>query len=116
MFSDKNLPEPLFITEIEKEISLSVIDEQDHIFFDNQFTNERRIRTYIYKMLLNAQKFLPDGYCFKIYEAYRPLGAQKKLWDEVKKEQKIDINTYCQNDMSNIFIKIIYQRFIPCFF
>ena len=35
MFSDKNLPEPLFITEIEKEISLSVIDEQDHIFFDN---------------------------------------------------------------------------------
>ena len=89
MFSDKNLPEPLFINEIEKEISLSMIDENDHIFFDNQFTNEKRIRTYIYNMILNAQKFLPDGYYFKIYEAYRPLQEQKKLWEEVKKEQKI---------------------------
>lgn len=89
MFSDKNLPEPLFITEIEKEISLTQINEKDFIFFDDKFTGEKRIRTYIYQMLLNAKNFLPDGYYFKIYEAYRPLEAQKKLWDEVVKEQKI---------------------------
>lgn len=88
MFSDKNLKEPTFITEIEKEISLTQINNQDQIFFDNTFTNEKRIRSYIYQMILDAKKFLPKGYYFKIYEAYRPLSAQKKLWDEVVKKTK----------------------------
>lgn len=89
MFSDKNLPEPLFITEIEKEVSLSLINEKDGLFFDNSFTSEKRIRTYVYQMLLTAKTFLPDGYFFKIYEAYRPLETQKKLWETVVAQQKV---------------------------
>ncbi len=88
MFSDKNLPEPLFITEIEKEVQLVIIDEKDGIFFDETFTKEKRIRKYVYQMLIESKKFLPIGVYFKVYEAYRPLEAQKKLWDEVVKEQK----------------------------
>lgn len=88
MFSDKNLKEPLFITEIEKEVSLIEVNEKDDIFFDETFTKEKRIRAYIYHMILNAKQFLPENYYFKIYEAYRPLSAQKKLWEEVVKKTK----------------------------
>ncbi len=83
MFSDANLPEPDFILEIEKEPNLTFINENDGIFFCDKFTQERKIRTYVYQMLLNAKQFLPNGYYFKIYEAYRPLAEQKKLWDMV---------------------------------
>ena len=88
MFSDADLPEPDFILEIEEPPLLTKIKETDGIFFSSCFTEERRIRKYIYQMLLNAKQFLPTGYYFKIYEAYRPLLAQKKLWDEVVEKQK----------------------------
>lgn len=111
MFSDKELAEPSFINEIESPVKLVTIDEKDDIFFDNKFTNEKRIRAYIYQMLLDAKQFLPKGYYFKIYEAYRPLNAQKQLWQQVVEEQKnlyphlsenseefLDIcNTFCAN-------------------
>ena len=87
MFSDANLPEPEYILEIENSPHLIQINEKDGLFFCDKFTNDRRIRFYIYQMLLNAQKELPENYFFKIYEAYRPLESQKKLWDEVVQEQ-----------------------------
>ncbi len=111
MFSDALLPEPDFLTEIESTPQITTIDEKDDIFFSPQFTTERRIRLYIYNMIKLAQHYLPAGYYFKIYEAYRPLSAQKALWDEVVHAQQqlhptIDINSepfiaicdkYCAN-------------------
>lgn len=90
MFSDANLPEPNYITEIENPPKLVLISEKEDIFFCDKFTNEKRIRAYIYQMLIEAKKYLPENYFFKVYEAYRSLEAQKKLWDEVvQKQQKI---------------------------
>ncbi|MBQ8251141.1 MAG: D-alanyl-D-alanine carboxypeptidase family protein [Alphaproteobacteria bacterium] len=90
MFSDANLPEPNYITEIENPPKLVLISEKEDIFFCDKFTKEKRIRRYIYQMLIEAKKHLPENYFFKIYEAYRPLEAQKKLWDEVvQKQQKM---------------------------
>ena len=88
MFSDAHLPEPKIISEVENPPDLCVIQEADGIFFDTRFTTERRIRRYIYKMLLKAHSLLPAGYYFKIYEAYRPLQAQIQLWKNVVAEQK----------------------------
>ena len=111
MFSDKNLKEPNYIFEIEQPVSLKKISENDGVFFCDKFTTERRIRTYIYQMILNAKSYLPEGYYFKIYEAYRPLEEQKKLWHEVvqkiknerpdldpESEEFVDIcDTFCAN-------------------
>ena len=88
MFSDAHLPEPEFIIDIENPIQLVEINDSDEIYFSDQFTRDKRIRKYIYQMLLNAKAFLPDGYYFKIYEAYRPLQDQIKLWNEVVEQQK----------------------------
>ena len=88
MFSDAHLPEPKIINEIENPPDLCVIQEADGVFFDSRFTTERRIRRYIYQMLLQARLALPTGYYFKIYEAYRPLQAQIQLWNRVVAEQK----------------------------
>ena len=88
MFSDAHLPEPKIISEIENPPDLCMIQESDGVFFEARFTTERRIRRYIYQMLLRAQTDLPAGYHFKIYEAYRPLSAQVQLWNQVVAEQK----------------------------
>lgn len=104
MFSDELLPEPEIIYEIETPINLSLIDEKDGIYFNSKYTSERRIRTYIYNLLKKAQKNLPEGYCFCLYEAYRPKSAQIILWNGVVAQKKqefpdLDIN-------SEEFIKI----------
>lgn len=88
MFSDANLPEPNWICEIENPPLLTTIDEKDGLFFCHMYTKERRIRYYIYEMLLRAKQYLPAGYYFKIYEAYRPLAYQIQLWEKVIAEQK----------------------------
>ena len=88
MFSDADLPEPDFVTEVENPPRLTQIKESDFIFFDETFTTERRIRSYTYQMLLNARLYLPENHYFKIYEAYRPIMAQKLLWDQVVQQQK----------------------------
>lgn len=88
MFSDALLPEPKFILEIENPPKLVEINLKDDIFFSDKYTQEKRIRAYIYQMLLEAKAFLPKGYYFKIYEAFRPLQAQKNLWDQVVLQQK----------------------------
>lgn len=98
MFSDANLPEPLVISEIENPVSLMEINEADGIFFNPKFTQIKLIRTYIYNLLKNAQKHLPQGYHFVVYEAYRPMEAQIKLWDGVVAQQKkihpeMDVNS-----------------------
>ncbi len=88
MFSDELLPEPEIICEIETPVNLSLIDEKDGIYFNDKYTSERRIRTYIYNLIKKAQKNLPQGYSFCLYEAYRPKSAQIILWDGVVAQKK----------------------------
>ncbi len=87
MFSDASLPEPKIILEIEPTPRLVEISLADGIFFCEEFSSDKRVRSYIYNLLLQAQKALPSGIFFQVYEAYRPLQAQVKLWNEVVAEQ-----------------------------
>lgn len=48
-------------------------------------------RETVVKMLIEAEKLLPDGYCFKIYDAYRPIAVQQSLWDYFR-QQKVKEN------------------------
>lgn len=98
MFSDELLPEPEIICEIESPVKLSFVDEQDDIYFNDKYTSERRVRTYIYNLVKHAQKHLPKDYFFCIYEAYRPKAAQIILWNGVVAQKKqefpdIDVNS-----------------------
>ena len=52
-------------------------------------------RKTVVEKLLQAQKLLPKGYRFKVYDAYRPIIVQQKLWDfyyEKEKEKNPDKN------------------------
>ena len=115
MFSDANLPEPLVISEIENPISLTEINEADGIFFNPKFTQIKLIRTYIYNLIKNAQKHLPQGYHFVVYEAYRPMESQIKLWDGVVSEQKkkhpeMDVNSEEFIALCDIFAANPYRQ------
>lgn len=43
-------------------------------------------RKAVMKKLLKAEQTLPNGYRFKIYDAYRPIKVQQELWDTYKKK------------------------------
>ena len=88
MFSDADLPEPLIIKEIENPVNLVEINDEDGILFNSQYTSVRTIRKYIYDLLLKAKEKLPSGSKFIIYEAYRPMLSQIKLWDSVVAQKK----------------------------
>ena len=49
------------------------------------------VRETVVKMLLQAEKLLPEGYYFKIYDAYRPIAVQQALWDYFR-QQKVKEN------------------------
>ena len=88
MFNDSILKEPNLISEIENTIQLTEISEKDGFFFNQKFTTERRVRTYIYSLLQKAQKNLPENYFFMIYEALRPRKKQIELWNSVVERMK----------------------------
>ena len=83
MFSDADLPEPKLIREIENPARLVEIKAEDGIFFNPRYTDIRLIRAYTYELLKQAAQALPQGLRFVVYEAYRPMAAQIKLWDSV---------------------------------
>ncbi len=56
------------------------ISEDDGFFLNDRFSNDFRIRKSVYDMMKAAQKHLPEGFHFMIYEAYRPLARQVELW------------------------------------
>ncbi len=98
MFSDAGLPEPLVIQEIENPVRLVEIKEEDGIFFNTRYTSIRQIRAYTYELLKKARTHLPEDCYFMVYEAYRPMAAQIKLWDGVvatKREEypQLDVNS-----------------------
>ncbi|MDD3669196.1 MAG: M15 family metallopeptidase [Alphaproteobacteria bacterium] len=83
MFSDASLPEPAVTAEIENPPRFCAVSESDGVFFNAQFTNDRRLRAYTYRQLLQAKARLPAGVVLMVFEGYRPLSAQKKLWDDI---------------------------------
>ncbi len=108
-FDDSLLSEPNHIIEIENPVKLSVIEGKDDIFFNDRYTSERRVRTYIYNLLLEAKQYLPSDYYFMIYEAFRPKSAQIALWDKVvieKSQELPNLDTNSQEfiDICNVFV------------
>ncbi len=115
MFDDTKLKEPSFIFEIENPPRLTLIDGRNHIYFNSKFTSDNRTRTYIFQMLIQAQKFLPSGYYFILYEGIRSLSDQIKLWNEIIKQKKnefpdLDINSEEFLSICNEFVANPYRQ------
>ena len=49
------------------------------------------VRATVAEMLKKAAAMLPEGYSFKIYDAYRPIAVQQALWDYFR-AQKVKEN------------------------
>ena len=47
-------------------------------------------RESVVEMLVNAEKLLPKGYHFKIFDAYRPIAVQQFLWDYFRNKKAIE--------------------------
>jgi len=88
MFDDSKLSEPDYIIEIENPVRLSRVDEKDGIFFNDRYTSDRRMRTYVYELLKRANAALPAGYNIVVYEGYRSKADQIKVWHQIIEQRK----------------------------
>lgn len=82
------------------------ISEADGFFINNSVADDFRIRKSIYDMMKAAQKKLPAGYNFMIFEAYRPMARQIMLWNRtmgIMKEKYPDLNEKELHDMTETF-------------
>lgn len=58
------------------------VKQNKTVFLDKKLADKEHIylRKTVYEKLLEAQKYLPENYYFKIFSAYRPLEEQQALW------------------------------------
>ena len=110
MFSDASLPEPGVILDIETQPFLTEIDSEDGIFFNDTYSTVRIIRKYIYDLLIKAKSYLPEGYNFIIYEAYRPKEVQIKLWEDIVAiESAKNPITVPSTNVDSVIIPVLYS-------
>lgn len=62
------------------------------LFFGDTKSNQDGVllRESVYKKIKEAQKFLPAGYFFKIYSAFRSMELQQRLWQQNYNQTKKD--------------------------
>lgn len=83
------------------------IEQEAGFFWSDKFSHDRRIRAEVYEMLKAAQRSLPEGLHFMIFEAYRPLARQARLWDDIVKKMKLQ-----HPDLPESEIKDLCENFI----
>lgn len=57
------------------------------------------VRETVLKMLLEAEKNLPDGLKLKIYDGYRPISVQQRLWNFYRQQVKNDNPTFSDEEI-----------------
>lgn len=69
----------------------------DPVYFRKNGWGEKEmyLRAGIVKKLEELQKTLPDGYKFKIFDAYRPIKTQRKIYDDYKNKLKKEKPELC---------------------
>ena len=68
--------------------TISSINEADGFFLSRGHGNDFWLRGDVYARLKRAQKHLPQGVRFIVFEAYRPQARQIELWNKVLLEMK----------------------------
>ena len=64
-------------------------------------------RKSVVELLKEAESKLPEGYRFKIYDAYRPIAVQQYLWDKYRNQIKmadLNISDKDLDDITSIFV------------
>ena len=93
------------------------LKESDRIKIDLQYpklgfenaVNKAYIRQTAHEMLLEALEYLPEEYCFKILDVWRPFKLQKELFNKYSKKIIEDFNL---NDLSEEDSKEFISKFV----
>lgn len=71
------------VRESENPPAITDMSKTGEFFFCKKFAQEFLLRTELCKRISAAQKRLPSGYRFMLYEAFRPRSRQVELWNNV---------------------------------
>jgi len=102
----------LAVPVMENKESLINLCDQKEIFYGPSpeipnNTDYTKLRKTVYEKLLQAQALLPKGILFCIYEAYRSLALQKKLYDERYRKIKQQYPQWSERQVFNETTKLI---------
>ncbi len=74
-------------------------------------------RQSVLEMLIEASKLLPKGYHFKIYDAYRPIIVQQRLYDYYKNKKQVENPNIDEDKLNGIMLMYVskpsYDIFNP---
>lgn len=98
---------PLIPQEANPEIV--TISEDDGFFLNTRKADDFRIRKPVYERMKQAQTWLPQGTYFMIFEAYRPLARQIRMWKAVNEDMSKkypdvtpdELQKICENFIAN---------------
>ena len=60
------------------------------------------VRKTVAEMLKKAAAKLPEGYSFKIYDAYRPIAVQQALWDYFRAQKRAENPSITEEELDHI--------------
>lgn len=89
--------------------AIVTVSEQDGFFINPRRSEDFRIRATVYDMMKQAQKSLPAGVHFMLFETYRTFQKQKTLWDNTNNQMKsfypdldaVSLMQLCENFTAN---------------
>lgn len=73
----------LIIRETEYPANITEFINSDKLRLNIKFTTDFRIRKIVHDKVAQALNYLPAGYGFIIYEAFRPIERQIELWEGI---------------------------------
>lgn len=80
----------------------------DEFLFCGKFTSKFFLREEVCKKISEAQRQLPKGLRFLLYEAYRPLSRQIELWDsvlvQIRNENPEWTATQCEEEVDTKYV------------
>lgn len=86
----------------QSEPEIATIQESDGFLLNKKYSADFRIRKDVYERMIRAQRHLPQGLRFMVFEAYRPLSRQIAMWDSVVSEMKKKHPELPENELEDL--------------
>ena len=97
----------IYVEESEQPPMLVDLEKTGDLFLNRKFTRQFRLRREVYQRIKDAQRHLPRGYRFMIYEAFRPRRRQFELWTQVMAQVRAEQNGKSEHSYTTLAEKFV---------
>lgn len=89
----------IHVHETEDPPDLINLREEGSLACSTMFTQDFRLRRIVFERIFAAQKQLPSGFRFVVFEAFRPRSRQIILWNAIIEKLKSEMHPLSEKDL-----------------